>query len=156
MGRRFGIFYAATPKTWKNLKKNVLPNFPSKLGTNLCTGGLCADFRIATPFRLKLPDPGLRPGEGDASSPDEYRALPCWDFRNRYLNGYQRFSFGFALLICKTYSSMASTPQAAHAAAQQQSQGALVWIDCEVLSASPLLIAFLIANVSARSHAVFK
>lgn len=51
---------------------------------------------------------------------------------------------------------MVSTPQAAHVAAQQQSQGALVWIDCEVLSANPLLIAFLITNVSPRSHVVFK
>lgn len=72
------------------------------------------------------------------------------------LQALQRFHFGFTPLISKTYSSMVSTPQAAHAAAQQQSQGALVWIDCEVLSASPLLIAFLIANVSPRSHAVFK
>lgn len=59
--------------------------------------------------------------------------------------------------ILKNHSSMVATPQAAHAAAQQQNQGALVWIDCEVLSASPfLLIAFLIANVSPRSHAPFK
>ncbi|KAL0469237.1 oligoribonuclease [Neurospora intermedia] len=32
---------------------------------------------------------------------------------------------------------MVSTPQAAHVAAQQQSQGALVWIDCEMTGLDP-------------------
>lgn len=105
-----------------------------------------------------------------------YRALPCWSSRTRSLTSHsteissrssqrwlawspthafqtlRRFHLGFTPLIYKTYSSMPSTSQAAHAHVQQQSQGALVWIDCEVLTASPLLTAFLIASVSPRSH----
>lgn len=80
--------------------------------------------------------------------------LSFWNSGQRHLNtttrGQRLPVRSFTQRIFTRHSSMASTPQSAHAAPQQQSQGALVWIDCEVLSASPFSLITHLS--SSRSH----